>query len=184
MRRLSESLTYANVVSTLCLFLLLGGGAAYAASQLGRNSVGAKQLQNGSVTSAKVRDGALQALDFGPGQLPSGARGPAGPPGETGPPGPVGLHWDGSSYSVTATIANNSSLGSTNRTVACDPQNDQVIGGGFRNLTPAIGTLTDSRLVILGAEQQGWQIIYLNAAKDIASNVIVEVRCADFPPFR
>jgi hypothetical protein len=32
MRRLSGQLTYANVVSTLCLVLLLGGGAAYAAS--------------------------------------------------------------------------------------------------------------------------------------------------------
>ena len=32
-------LSYANVVSTLCLFLLLGGGA-YAATKLAKNSVG------------------------------------------------------------------------------------------------------------------------------------------------
>jgi hypothetical protein len=42
MQQLRDGLTYANVVSTLCLFLLLGGGAAVAASQLGKNTVGAK----------------------------------------------------------------------------------------------------------------------------------------------
>jgi hypothetical protein len=45
MRRLAGKLTYANVISTICLFLLLGGGAAFAASQLGKNSVGPKQLR-------------------------------------------------------------------------------------------------------------------------------------------
>jgi len=39
MRALRSKLTYANVISTLCLFLLLGGGAAMAAGQLARNSV-------------------------------------------------------------------------------------------------------------------------------------------------
>jgi hypothetical protein len=43
MRRVRDRLTYANVVSTLCLFLLLGG-EAYAATQLPKNSVGTKQL--------------------------------------------------------------------------------------------------------------------------------------------
>ena len=42
-------LTYANVMSTLCFFLLLSGGAAYAASQLGKNTVGPKQLKKNSV---------------------------------------------------------------------------------------------------------------------------------------
>jgi hypothetical protein len=64
-------LTYSNVASTLCLFLLLTGGAAYAASHLGKNSVGAKQLKKNSVgakqlkknsvTTAKVRKGAVTA---------------------------------------------------------------------------------------------------------------------------
>jgi hypothetical protein len=48
--RLRSRLTYANVVSTLCLFLLLGGGA-YAASELAKNSVGSKQIKNKSVKS-------------------------------------------------------------------------------------------------------------------------------------
>ncbi len=45
-------LTYANVMSTLCLFLLLGGGA-YAAFKLPNNSVKSRHIVNGQV---KARD--------------------------------------------------------------------------------------------------------------------------------
>jgi hypothetical protein len=69
-------LTYSNVISTVCLFLLLGGGAAYAASSLGKNSVGTKQLKNNAVTGSKVKNGSLLAQDFKSGQLPAGAQGP------------------------------------------------------------------------------------------------------------
>jgi hypothetical protein len=55
------TLTYSNVVSTLCLFLLLGGGVAYAASHLGKNSVGSKQLQKNAVTTAKIKTEAVTA---------------------------------------------------------------------------------------------------------------------------
>jgi hypothetical protein len=57
-KRLRGKLTYANVVSSLCLFLLLGGGAAVAAG-IGKNSVGAKQLKKNSVTTVKVKNGAI-----------------------------------------------------------------------------------------------------------------------------
>jgi hypothetical protein len=63
--RLRPKLTYANVVSTLCLFLLLGGGAAFAASKaLPKNSVGTKQLKKEAVTGAKVKDGSLKGADL------------------------------------------------------------------------------------------------------------------------
>jgi hypothetical protein len=57
-KRLRGKLTYANVVSSLCLFLLLGGGAAVAAG-LAKNSVGAKQLKKNAVTTVKVKNGAI-----------------------------------------------------------------------------------------------------------------------------
>ncbi len=57
--KLRGRLTYSNVVSTLCLFLLLSGGAAYAASQLGKNSVGPKQLKRNAVTPAKIKNNAV-----------------------------------------------------------------------------------------------------------------------------
>ena len=61
MRRLAGKLTYANVISTICLFLLLGGGAAFAASQStsARTSVGVKQLKKNSVTNAKIKKDAV-----------------------------------------------------------------------------------------------------------------------------
>ncbi len=54
MRRIKGMLSYANVISTLCLFMLLGG-AAYAATSLPKNSVGTKQLKNSAVTGAKIK---------------------------------------------------------------------------------------------------------------------------------
>ena len=56
-------LTYANVVSTLCLFILLGGGA-YAATKLPRNSVGPKQLKRNAVTGSKVKNRSLSGADL------------------------------------------------------------------------------------------------------------------------
>ena len=56
-RRLKDKLSYANVVSTLCLFLLLGG-SAYALS-VPRNSVGTRQLQAKAVTNGKLANGAI-----------------------------------------------------------------------------------------------------------------------------
>src|ERR1700761_8290779 len=47
-------LTYANVISTLCLFLVLGGGAAYAGTQLSKGSVDSEALKAEAVTKAKL----------------------------------------------------------------------------------------------------------------------------------
>lgn len=58
-KMLRGRLTYANVVSSLCLFLLLGGGAAFAATQLPKNSVGPRQLKKNSVGAAKIKTGAV-----------------------------------------------------------------------------------------------------------------------------
>jgi hypothetical protein len=69
MKPLRDKVTYSNVVSTLCLFLLLGGGAAYAASQLGKNTVGTKQLKKNAVTTAKVKKEAITATKVKNGTL-------------------------------------------------------------------------------------------------------------------
>jgi hypothetical protein len=65
-------LTYANVISTLCLFLLLGGGTAIAARQLlPTNSVGPKQIRNNAVTGAKIKNGAVTGAKIDLGSLGS-----------------------------------------------------------------------------------------------------------------
>ncbi len=51
-------LTYANVVSTLCLFLALGGGAAFAASK-----VRSKDIARNAVKSVNLAPGAVKASD-------------------------------------------------------------------------------------------------------------------------
>ena len=90
MRTICSKLTYANVISTLCLFLLLGGGAAFAATKLGKNTVGTRQLKNGAVTAAKVKSGSLLASNFAAGQLPAGPQGVKGETGKEGVPGEHG----------------------------------------------------------------------------------------------
>ena len=59
MRRLSGKLTYSNVMVTILAFVVLGGGAAYAASHLGKKTVGAKQLKPNAVTTAKIKKSAV-----------------------------------------------------------------------------------------------------------------------------
>src|SRR6185437_4701054 len=87
MHRIRGAFGYANVVSTLCLVLLLGGGTAYAASQLlPKNSVGSAQIKKGAVTPAKLSLGAKAAM--------TGATGAEGPKGETGPQGVPGAKGD------------------------------------------------------------------------------------------
>jgi hypothetical protein len=64
LNKASQRFTYANVVSSICLFLLLGGATAFAASHLGKNSVGTKQLKKNAVTGAKVKNQTLTGKDI------------------------------------------------------------------------------------------------------------------------
>jgi hypothetical protein len=56
---LRSRLTYANVMSTIAVFLVLGGATAFAAHQLGRHSVGARQLKANAVSTAKIKKEAV-----------------------------------------------------------------------------------------------------------------------------
>ena len=77
------------IVAVVAVVLALGG-TGYAAITLPRNSVGRAQLRRSAVTSAKVANGSLRAVDFARGQLPAGPRGPAGTRGSSGSRGPTG----------------------------------------------------------------------------------------------
>jgi hypothetical protein len=88
MRTLRDKLTYANVISTLCLFLLLGGGA-YAAIKVPANSVGTKQLKNSAVIGKKIKKGTIGADKLTSAAVASlkGTKGDPGPAGAQGPQG-------------------------------------------------------------------------------------------------
>jgi len=58
-KQIRKQLTLANVLSTVAVFLVLGGATAVAANQLGKNSVGTKQLKANAVTAAKVKKNAV-----------------------------------------------------------------------------------------------------------------------------
>ena len=91
MKSVRKHLTYANAMSSIAVFLILGGATAIAAGGLGKNTVGSKQLKKNAVTAVKVKDGSLLGADFAAGQLPAGATGAAGAKGATGPAGPAGV---------------------------------------------------------------------------------------------
>lgn len=59
MQRIRQRLSYANVMSTIAVFLVLGGGAAYAAKSVGSKKIGSGQLRGASVTTAKIKRGAV-----------------------------------------------------------------------------------------------------------------------------
>lgn len=99
--RLLPRLTYANVVSTLALFLALGG-VAYATNSLPGQSVGPRQLKEGAVRTGKIANRAVTRVKIRRGAIRyahlnrqlvrrlSGQRGPEGPQGPRGAIGPAG----------------------------------------------------------------------------------------------
>src|SRR5690349_10416166 len=75
---------YANITSSLALFIALGG-TGYAALKLPKNSVHAKQIAAGAVRSAEVKNHSLKPIDFA--KLPTGPKGDKGDKGDPGAPG-------------------------------------------------------------------------------------------------
>jgi hypothetical protein len=78
---------YANITSSLALFVALGG-TGYAALKLPKNSFHAKQIAAGAVRSAEVKNHSLKPVDFA--TVPQGAQGPKGDKGDPGAPGAPG----------------------------------------------------------------------------------------------
>jgi hypothetical protein len=125
-RRLARShLTYSNVVSTLCLFLLLGG-VAYAGVKLAADSVGTKQLKDGAVTLRKIAREAQRELR---GAATPGVVGPQGPEGDPGERGPQGIPGSGGPLVIDASAA----------AVAANTTSREVALAGTSSWTPPAG---------------------------------------------
>ena len=89
MKAIKKRLTYANVMSSLAVFLVLGGATAFAATKIGSNEIKANavitgkikkeavttaKIKNGAISNAKIKDNAVNGakVDEGSlGQVPS-----------------------------------------------------------------------------------------------------------------
>jgi hypothetical protein len=103
--RLRRHLTYANVVSTICLFLVLGG-VGYAASTARKNSVTSKSVKDQSLTGKDVKNDSLTGDDVVESSLK---------------PVPSALHADSASTAGSASTADHASTADrvNGKTIGC-----------------------------------------------------------------
>jgi hypothetical protein len=117
-------------MATVAVFVALGG-SSYAAVTLKKGSVRGKHIARNAVTSPKVKDGALRARDFAPGELASAKAGDSGPPGPAGPPGPPGPEGPPNPNAVSAENAEKlDGLDSGDLKLQCTPSDKWVYYGG------------------------------------------------------
>jgi hypothetical protein len=84
MKLISKRLTYANVMSSIAVFLILGGATAFAAKKIGsnqlkgsavttakieKNAVTASKIKQSSITSTKIANGAVTNEKIAPGSV-------------------------------------------------------------------------------------------------------------------
>jgi len=135
--RIRPKLTYANVVSTLCLFLVIGGGGAYAKTKL----INGTELEPRSVTGAKIKRHSLTNTEVNVkklGRVPDASR--------LGGKAPSAYQKAGKYLTATSTAANANELGgqpaSAFLTVGGTAANANLLGGA-----PPSAYLPASRIV-------------------------------------
>jgi hypothetical protein len=159
-----KRLSYGNVVSSLALFIALGG-TSYALT-LPRNSVGSQQIRGAAVRASEIRAGAVRSSEvkdrsLGVRDLSTAARGAlrgqTGATGAPGPAGPSGVTYRAAVNSGGDTFrgsggARTSTRGTTEFLVAFDRSVDDCVsiatlarveGGGTE--TPPAGRITVAR---------------------------------------
>jgi hypothetical protein len=98
-----KHLTYANVMSTIAVFLVLGGATAFAASKINGGSIKAKsiaggKLKNDTLTGAQIKESTL-------GQVPSAASAGTATKADSATNAVNALHADSANSATTATTA-------------------------------------------------------------------------------
>lgn len=154
-------LTYANVTSSIALFIALGG-VSYAATALPSNSVGTLQIKEKAVTGAKLADGAVVAGKIGPGAVGvsnlgpgaqlalKGATGPAGTKGDKGVPGTPGAKGE------TGAAGARGPEGPRGETGPQGPAGSAAISVGRVNRPGNLATLTSASGSVIGTATSVW----------------------------
>jgi hypothetical protein len=172
MQRARERLTYANVMSTVAVFVALGG-TSYALT-LPRNSVGSAQIRTGAVGPTEIRTGAVRSRDvrnhsLGVQDLSLAARDLLrGRVGEQGPPGPPGPTYTAAVTGLGEKVGGNA-LGATSRglnqsVVAFDRNVDACVSTA--SLANVDGTVPPPGRVTVGKESGRVVVRTYNAAGD------------------
>lgn len=170
---------YANVTSTLALVAAVATGGAYAATELGRGSVGSRELRDRSVkpvdlspsarplakaTLRQVVEDVVSDPALGLTIKVQGEKGDKGEKGDTGAVGPAGAAGTPGVAGVTVRHAYGPDVaqGSTSSAVASCEANEKVLGGGARmeGSGDATGTVTASYPI--ADTDQGWFGTMLN----------------------
>ena len=157
-------------MAVACLALLVAlGGTSYAATQLGRNSVGTIHLKRGAVTGVKVRSNTLTGTQINEsrlGRVPSAASAATAATATTAASAPVSrLEY---LSAVVAVPAGGPAV--TRATVSC-ANGLNPTGGGVKLVDPFNGFITDTNPV----GKTGWEG---TAYSTIAQNMTVFVICA------
>jgi hypothetical protein len=166
-----------NLVAYLALFFALSStGYAAATKLVAPNSVGSKQVINGSLLKNDFKSGQLPRGEAGPAGAPgspgpSGPPGPAGNPGVQGPPGPVSIKFV---TSPTTPVA----AGTMGVQVAVCPAGMVAIGGGTFNDSPdkAVSINSSDWDSTVGGTPNEW-VGATNNASATSTNMWVDVIC-------
>jgi hypothetical protein len=73
LKQIRKRLTYANVMSSLAVFLVLGGATAFAATKIGANQLKANSVKTGKIVKEAVTAGKLKNGAVTTGKLANGA---------------------------------------------------------------------------------------------------------------
>ncbi len=159
-----KHLSYANVMSTVAVFLLLGG-SAYA---LAKHSVGTKQLKNKAVTTKKIKNGAVTGAKLAPGSVGGAALNPQ-------------------TFNVTVTSVTADPITPTNvggATATCPSGKKAIAGGGLSDNVNNGAYIEDSRPVTgntgsptAAGTFTGWRVIWQNQTGATNKTPTVYVVC-------
>ncbi len=141
LNRVRRQLTYANVMATIAVFLALGG-ASYAAIELPRNSVGARELRSASVGASDLKRGAVSSRAIRDATIRTRDLAASTRRGLTGPPGPAGSP----AITLRAAIASSGGVISGNATSQDEVAPNKRLLGFSRSLTGCVPTGTLSRV--------------------------------------
>jgi hypothetical protein len=118
MKHLRKRLTYANVMSSLAVFLVLGGATAFAATKIGSSEIKANAITTGKIKKEAITAGKIKNAAVTGGKLAAGAV-DASKINTTGLTVPLALKANSATDAVNA----------TNATTATNAKNSNTVNG-------------------------------------------------------